>query len=111
MRISDWSSDVCSSDLVVGDQLHGVLGVVLPLPLDGDPEGVADLGDALGAPALLDCQQRRREGDLPVDGALGVDMDEAVHDHAGEVALRSEPEAAPSALGNASWRDRECQYA
>src|SRR3546814_4827703 len=26
MRISDWSSDVCSSDLVIGRQVHCMLG-------------------------------------------------------------------------------------
>src|SRR3546814_14893412 len=77
---------------VVGDQLHGVLGVVLPLPLDGDPEGVADLGDALGAPALLDCKQPPRDCDLPVDGALGVDMDAAVPYQAGESTKESRGE-------------------
>src|SRR3546814_7141588 len=41
MRISDWSSDVCSSDLVLGDR-HEVVGAV------GDLEGVRVAGLALG---------------------------------------------------------------
>src|SRR3546814_2839637 len=40
MRISDWSSDVCSSDLLVGDFLGHVGFVVLGQHLLGD-EGVA----------------------------------------------------------------------
>src|SRR3546814_3510025 len=40
MRISDWSSDVCSSDLLFGDDfgMDDVRGAVVDLTIDG-PEG------------------------------------------------------------------------
>src|SRR3546814_2448724 len=37
MRISDWSSDVCSSDLVLGQWDHEALGIASFGPLDLDP--------------------------------------------------------------------------
>src|SRR3546814_13637465 len=44
MRISDWSSDVCSSDLIVTD----TTGLLVGLAIHG-----ADIQDRDGAPALL----------------------------------------------------------
>src|SRR3546814_4898251 len=35
MRISDWSSDVCSSDLWVGTAGHSALGESAPPPING----------------------------------------------------------------------------
>src|SRR3546814_17838735 len=41
MRISDWSSDVCSSDLVIGDDGPEVS------PLRASPSGIEDRGGGL----------------------------------------------------------------
>src|SRR3546814_20142461 len=48
MRISDWSSDVCSSDLLAGARKHA-----FPLEqfVDGRPmEGIADVLEVVGHP-------------------------------------------------------------
>src|SRR3546814_18289439 len=42
MRISDWSSDVCSSDLALGLRLYKV---AMPWPLE--PEGIRDFAPGL----------------------------------------------------------------
>src|SRR3546814_1356457 len=83
MRISDWSSDVCSSDLVAGAG-GGV---------DGGGDGVeARLrGLPLG---------QARAGDLE-----GADLGDGGADHAGEGGV-----AAPQEIGRASCRERVCQY-
>src|SRR3546814_6718104 len=52
MRISDWSSDVCSSDLLAERDLGHVLALVL-----GDPF----LGDRLERVVLLDLGFRQRD--------------------------------------------------
>src|SRR3546814_5960052 len=49
MRISDWSSDVCSSDLCVGDDPIERLVVVSPY-WDSKLEGIARLKAGLGNP-------------------------------------------------------------
>src|SRR3546814_2609287 len=57
MRISDWSSDVCSSDLDIGDRIAGRL-VLDDLPVDPQREvGVAAV-DILRKPGL---ERGRRE--------------------------------------------------
>ena len=79
---------------VVGHQLHGVLRIVLPLPLDGHPEGVADLRDPFEAEADLVVQQLRGQADLVLDLALGVHVVDRVRDDSVGAALGSHPEAA-----------------
>src|SRR3546814_14788190 len=75
MRISDWSSDVCSSDLVAGRTRH------LPLarPLERLAIGLCEIKQAIAGPTtrFLDA------------GAVGAD--EADEDHA---ATRCAPAAA-----------------
>src|SRR3546814_7162775 len=46
MRISDWSSDVCSSDLEIGIGLESSLGAVAVMDVE------IDHGDAFQAPAV-----------------------------------------------------------
>ena len=66
---------------LVGEQLHLALRVVLPLALDRDHQhqvvAFADRGDAFEAEAGLAGQKLRREGDLLLDRALGVDVQHA----------------------------------
>src|SRR3546814_10328137 len=68
MRISDWSSDVCSSDLAVAD-MRRARAVKLGIILDrlGQHRGVAVTRD-LRAGALKRGEDRR-------DGAVGIDGD------------------------------------
>src|SRR3546814_1306404 len=72
MRISDWSSDVCSSDLVLGlDQQQAAQAV----------DGGEQLGDADGDDAAADAEpeprhdrgQRSGKDDLPDDEPLRSD--------------------------------------
>src|SRR3546814_13145688 len=96
MRISDWSSDVCSSDLVA----------VWHSP-SGTPPGD---GSALGGP------QEGRPLAAAVEhevGAGGVGGERAgQEDHgAGDVVGRAEPGGGHGGeIGRASCRERVCQY-
>src|SRR3546814_11288798 len=75
MRISDWSSDVCSSDLLAGERGHGVLqgalqalGVAVGqhVDVDGDVHavavGVEHAGRRLDGLALHHRSEERRVG-------------------------------------------------
>src|SRR3546814_459291 len=93
MRISDWSSDVCSSDLGEGGQ-----------GLDG---GGADVGVAaheLGDHAVLDAEDVVVHEHLAVAVPAGADADggdvDGVGDHAGHGVE----------IGCASCREGVCQY-
>src|SRR3546814_1251936 len=100
LRISDWSSDVCSSDLVVilqveeqrprashGTHALGTLGVVeLHAELDAAGLRADPLGEA--------------DGDAEVGG---VDADE-------DAVLRFDVVARHAEIGRASCRERVCQY-
>src|SRR3546814_19137456 len=102
MRISDWSSDVCSSDLVVpGYRTHGEMipesaptgwdeardaGGNLILANPNNPDGRAIAAEAVSA--LL----ARRDGWLLVDEAF------------------ADAGPAQSEIGRASCRERVCQY-
>src|SRR3546814_13975751 len=63
MRISDWSSDVCSSDLGVADRLGAAdaLGDILPRHLEVDAAGVAAFG-AVHGEEVLHLRQHAVEG-------------------------------------------------
>src|SRR3546814_13237644 len=108
MRISDWSSDVCSSDLKAGDRVgFAAKGVAAAVPVNlADEIAAAKIGvgqrqrDAFGAiggghaggcAALRACRQTCR----PVARDRGVVA----------VALEFEAE-----IGRASCRERVCQY-
>src|SRR3546814_20982333 len=97
MRISDWSSDVCSSDLVVGDAgaLHAARGPstslwLVPLPRWGRICGAGGGGErSIGK---LDVRQpigELQRGLKPIReaGLVAVAADEAV-DHHLDVALQ-----------------------
>src|SRR3546814_18610161 len=102
MRISDWSSDVCSSDLAAGDQHVGAGGdrprrglcidAAIDLQIDGAPAGV-DLA--------------AQGGDLVQHaGHEALDAEARIHAHAeDEVDIVKHRK-----IGRASWRERVCQY-
>src|SRR3546814_2028686 len=96
MRISDWSSDVCSSDLAGrfaqrGDGEHGVIGC---LAVDGD----AAVGVVLWARlrALVVAQHRDA-----LCGEAARDVEEGLVRADALVAVE---------IGRASCRERVCQY-
>src|SRR3546814_3826311 len=91
MRISDWSSDVCSSDLVNG-------------PRDKIAEELAEVADAAN-----EAERHEEVGDLlfaVVNYArkLGVDAESALRDANLKFAGRF------AEIGRASCRERVCQY-
>src|SRR3546814_8557481 len=84
MRISDWSSDVCSSDLLLDDGqrdhrrgVDAALVVEAPGLVDPLVEGVDDGVDRVGlvAQALLEEAGQRREHERPVDAELVHQLD------------------------------------
>src|SRR3546814_15782344 len=107
MRISDWSSDVCSSDLNVGERGTRMLAHV-PMPSDHHAEGLKDavrLDEADGSDDRRDAdhdiaeQSRHAEqegGDTPDEAERAFDT--LVHDNVVDE------------IGRASCRERVCQY-
>src|SRR3546814_8580603 len=87
MRISDWSSDVCSSDLLITAST--------PARVMADP---AQLESAL---ANLSINSRHA---MPDGGALTIEVGHAQLD---EDYVQLNPEAE---IGRASCRERVCQY-
>src|SRR3546814_1351522 len=71
MRISDWSSDVCSSDLPSPHRLHLAVAHAGQI-------GTHDIGGRLQHP-LLGRQGLHVEADTPWPSALGIDRDRRVH--------------------------------
>src|SRR3546814_5595951 len=96
MRISDWSSDVCSSDLIAAfhlpDRVDEAVG----------RRGVARAGDEM--------QHHFRVGSGLTDGAAG-DQLTAQRQAIGEIAVMRDGDAADFQLqiGRATCRERACQ--
>src|SRR3546814_14515850 len=108
MRISDWSSDVCSSDLPT-----------LCLAARFDERGRKRLGWRLAAPqhkledgiealAFVDRAFDQRFGELERQRGVAADQ-HAVAEQYG-AAVRPELEMAAPEIGRASCRERGCQY-
>src|SRR3546814_18032968 len=92
MRISDWSSDVCPSDLLAGVKrnLHGKLS--LPVCRVGDAASRPDLADLRGNHRVL----RGRHSQCAVEDDL--------------LGLVAEGRSVRAEIGRASCRERVCQY-
>src|SRR3546814_19111137 len=109
MRISDWSSDVCSSDLDVDVAVDGaqVLGLDVVAGLDAAVDGLC----VPGVRAVL-------QADAAVDGfqvavhLAGLGGDAAVHlVDVGAVGRRGHgPGSQQQPIGRATCRERVCQY-
>src|SRR3546814_14851613 len=106
MRISDWSSDVCSSDLLLADALHLVA------------VAVGELRPALGGQALHPADPARIEltAEVVVEEFLAVDA--AALGHAQHLALVGQQAAVQAVelvdkllpIGRAACRTRVWQY-
>src|SRR3546814_7124100 len=99
MRISDWSSDVCSSDLLPGSNLEVVAsGTDLEADEIADAGEVADIGMLVDRPAALAPGARRQ---FDFSDRVGGDRERQVR-HAAGIAIDQ--------IGRASCRERVCQY-
>src|SRR3546814_18517958 len=90
MRISDWSSDVCSSDLVNArlEAIDVEIGALVDRPISFDPADMAHAGAFMS---------------IEVDGSLRIER--------GYVRPEDEPAADDTMeIGRASCRERVCQY-
>src|SRR3546814_1004854 len=99
MRISDWSSDVCSSDLQNAAELERIAG--RPVQLGGSADAVrtdvarATAGGRIALRAIIARRQRIVEVARRAGGAR---------------AAADRAEAAALEIGRASGRERVCQY-
>src|SRR3546814_3673432 len=89
MRISDWSSDVCSSDLVAAAHLHV------------DRRGRAEIEDLAG-------HVGGQEGEIDARKALRQDLAQLGDEIAGRLVILVERDQ--DEIGRASCRERECEY-
>src|SRR3546814_4729959 len=95
MRISDWSSDVCSSDLVPCDAADHRRAAAL----GRFREGTGGTGDEVGEAGAV--RERRGEGARKGGHAVRAKRAAGIHAH-----LRLPQRQ----IGRASWRERVCQY-
>src|SRR3546814_17042374 len=101
MRISDWSSDVCSSDLPLLSLLVGLL--VLRSAWLVVRESAHILLE--GTPAQIDPQGLRQAllADIPA-------LKDVHHIHAWSLTAERPLITLPAQIGRASCRERVCQY-
>src|SRR3546814_11132496 len=115
MRISDWSSDVCSSDLLarmlgrefidLDHELEARCGVRVPVIFEIEGEGGFRKREAA---ALEHCTQRRGIVLATGGGAvLAPDNRRLLRERGVVVYLRA---SVDEQIGRASCRDRVCQY-
>src|SRR3546814_11192374 len=94
MRISDWSSDVCSSDLAVRSRIYR--GMVAA---HRRPDHLPDLFGAAAQKRLL---SRR--------SAAGCDVANRRDEARGNILLHDMPAAQRPKIGRAQSRERVCKY-
>src|SRR3546814_14310743 len=108
MRISDWSSDVCSSDLATGDDPVTAWKIVQDelaaygAGLEEKPQLLAlNKGDLLDAELMEDIAAQLREAGAEeiysISGATGAGIPPLLD------------QVIPRQIGRASWRERVCQ--
>src|SRR3546814_12408303 len=104
MRISDWSSDVCSSDLGRAEGAAEILGADDHLAVDEAGGGDDEDADRTDARELIETPRRNLESPRPFAEALGRDQHKKGADCA-DPDRRCDQE-----IGRASCRERVCQY-
>src|SRR3546814_2940560 len=100
MRISDWSSDVCSSDLVARIVLKAVIARTMPEPANDVLEIPLHGRIAAGVPI----EAIEGQSSLSVPAALLGSGDHYALEVAGDSMV------AAGKIGRASCRERVCQY-
>src|SRR3546814_21165747 len=118
MRISDWSSDVCSSDLLVMRGVGGEFGAAIFGQLTLDPVDKAAVGemadyrqargDAIGRHAPRDAKHRRAIDEVIAAPHRPAAM-RGTRLVAGETGLYAEDAADRISIGRASGRERVVQ--
>src|SRR3546814_4545919 len=73
MRISDWSSDVCSSDLKVDGQIKSITDFGIFIGLDGGIDGLIHLSDMSWNSTGEDVARELKKGDTLEAVVLAVD--------------------------------------
>src|SRR3546814_15529178 len=109
MRISDWSSDVCSSDLHRATEGAGEAGEAAEIRRQQGLETSADLARQdrrLGTTGDAD-DQRIAVDDRGGDEAGEIRPVDEVHRHAGALCRSGDHRLD---IGRASWRERVGQY-
>src|SRR3546814_14985908 len=105
MRISDWSSDVCSSDLPykgAGDAMNDLLAGRVHIYMNNIPSFIAHVGTGAVRPLALAAKKRSELlPDVPTTGEAGLEGME-MGSWYGLVA--------PDEIGRASGRARVGQY-
>src|SRR3546814_14404836 len=89
MRISDWSSDVCSSDLVSSGTSEPVSGVAALLVLTISSE-----------PSVFFTSQVQPEPKLPAADLLNASLNAATLDHLALIAANKAPVGSPPPCGD-----------
>src|SRR3546814_2050220 len=108
MRISDWSSDVCSSDLIADDDLVRPLLVdaarkALAQPLEADDH----VGDGFMLAVVADAERDDPRQKLGIARNIGDEREHLL------VAIRQFARfvvTGQSEIGRESWRERVGQY-
>src|SRR3546814_16875828 len=106
MRISDWSSDVCSSDLPSRSRAAPDLEGAEDLRAGADDDVVFERRVALHVTLAVAVNAGRgaAEGDALVEGHVVADL-RGLADHHAHAVVAEEAE-----IGRASCRERVCQY-
>src|SRR3546814_9356764 len=78
MRISDWSSAVCSSDLVNGD-VHDIGKNIVGGVLQCNGYDVVDLGVMCPAAKILDTARKEKADIIGLSGLITPSLDEMVN--------------------------------
>src|SRR3546814_10965939 len=108
MRISDWSSDVCSSDLVrAGGLVGGDLQSVVPVPARTHGAGGVHhhlLRDRRGQPVVPGARRPLRRGQARVAGGGGGSGDRGAAADLRRRPARGDTRPAPAAAAGRQWR-------
>src|SRR3546814_6359584 len=93
MRISDWSSDVCSSDLTAAETIGNVIIAADALFAEERPDAILILGDTNSALAAIPAKRRRipifhmEAGNRCFDQRVPEEINRVIVDHIADMNL------------------------